>query len=369
MSPDVSLDPSALDAPAFRALSAAVEQAAEAIMVTDARADLPGPEILYVNRAHGRTFGYGRDEVIGQTPRMFQGPKTDRGVLDRIRRRIEAGEPAQVEAVNYRKDGSEFVLQWEIAPVRDEGGVVTHWVGTQRDVTEQRRLEDEVLTASAREQERMARELHDGLGQVLTGAAMQLQVLETLIGRGDLDAAALAARAGRAHELVAGAHEQARAIARGLSPLAIEPDGLDAALARFAADAEAALGVDCTVEAEVHVVLGSAEEAGHLYRIVQEAVTNAVRHGRAGRVAVGLADAGGGAVALTVRDDGAGIADEALEGGGGLGLRTMAYRARRVGGALDVRRLEGGGTAVRVRFSPRRPGGAAGDGAAGASPV
>ena len=339
-----------------RLLAAAVEQAAEAILVTDAEIDAPGPRILYANRAHQRIFGYETAELIGQSPRMFQGPETDRSVLDRVRRRLEAGEPASAEVVNYRKDGAPFVLEWEIAPVRDAAGAVVNWVGTQRDVTERRRLEHEVLAAAGREQERMARELHDGLGQLLVGAQMKLAVLEgELRDPAALDPKALAAAAARVSEIVGKAHGQARAIARGLFPVNVAPDGLGEALDRLVTEAHESLGVEATISSSTPVVLRSSEQAGHLYRIAQEAITNAVRHGHAGHVTVGLDRLDDGTVALTVRDDGVGIPDEALEGGEGIGLRTMAYRARRVGGVLDVWRREDGGTAVRVRFTPAAP--------------
>ena len=328
-------------------LAAAVEQAAESIIVTDAELDAPGPRTIYANRAHCRLFGYGLDEIVGRSPRMYQGPETDRAVLDRIRRRLEAGEEVNSETVNYRKDGTAFTLQWEIAPVRGEDGRITHWVGTQRDVTERRRLEHEVLVAAEREQERMARDIHDGLGQVLTGSAMMLSAAEReLAADGRAELAADLARI-RGH--VSDALDQARAIARGLFPVEIDPDGLAPALRQLCEDVAGVLGVACTFEAGDRLAVASSESAGHLYRIVQEATTNAVRHGRARAVDVTLSRDGDDAV-LAVRDDGSGISEAAVEGGGGLGLRTMAYRARRVGGTLEVQPADGGGTVVRVRF-------------------
>ncbi|WP_420456897.1 PAS domain S-box protein [Rubrivirga sp.] len=329
-----------------RLLAAAVEQAAEPIVVTDVGLDEPSPRILYANAAHARTFGYTVSEILGQSPRMFQGSKTERAVLDRVRARLEAGEAVQAETVNYRKDGSEFVLQWEIAPVRDEDGVLVNWVGTQRDVTEQRRLEREILEVAAREQERMARDLHDGLGQVLTGAAFRLQALHNRLEQADDPE--LAADALRSRELVEDALGQARAIARGLFPINTEPDGLAEALARLATDAELAFGIVCSFDGPP-VVVSSREHAAHLYRIAQEAMANAARHGRAGTVEIALAQDGGLAT-LTVCDDGVGIPDAALAGGEGLGLRTMRYRADRVGGEFEVRPKEGGGTVVAVTF-------------------
>lgn len=333
-----------------RLLAAAVNAAAESILVTTAQVDEPGPQILYANPAHRRIFGYEPGEALLPSPRDYQGPKTDRAVLDRVRRKMEAGEPVRAETINYRMDGTEFVLEWEIAPVRDEDGQLTNWVGTQRDVTEQRHLEHEVLKVAGREQERLAQELHDGLGQLLTGTQMKLAALErALMNRGE---AGLAADAARSAEIIGEAHEQARSIARGLFPVNIAPDGLANALAKLADEVRDDLGVDATFSADGPVAVRASEEAGHLYRIVQEAVTNAVRHGGAREIEIALTSEADGLVALTVRDDGSGIPDDALAGAGGLGLRTMGYRARRVGGMIDVSRREGGGTAVRVRFSP-----------------
>ena len=331
-----------------RLLVAAVEQAAEPIVVTDTQVDEPGPRILYANQAHHRVFGYDVEEILGRSPRIFQGPKSERAVLDRVRERLKAGEAVQAETVNYRKDGSEFVLQWEIAPVRDEDGRLVNWVGTQRDVTERRDLEREILEVAAREQEKMAQDLHDGLGQVLTGAAFRLQALyHALDGLGE---DGLAADAIRTRELVEGALGQARAIARGLFPINVEPDGLADALGRLAADAATAFEIECTFEGE-EVVAPSREHAGHLYRIAQEALANAARHGRATSISILLTRAAGEAT-LSVFDDGVGISDTALAGGEGLGLRTMRYRADRVGGEFAVRPRLGGGTIVAVTFEP-----------------
>ena len=334
-------------------LAAAVEQAAESIVVTGPDVDAPGPEILYANRAHLRTFGYELDEVVGKTPRMYQGPKTDRAVLDRIRTRLEAGEPVRVETVNYRKDGSEFTLEWEIAPVKDGDGRVVNWVGTQRDVSERRQLEREMLQVSAREQERLARDLHDGLSQLLSGAAFKLQALWSQLERDGLDA--YAADAQRTREIVEEALGQARAVSRGLHPIDIEPDGLMVALERLSADAAEAYGIDVAFTFDQPVLAGSREHAGHLYRIAQEAVANAARHGRAEVVGITLSHGADGVVTLSVQDDGTGIPEEALDEGGGLGLRTMQARADRVGGRLEVRRREGGGTLVTVTFLAPSP--------------
>jgi PAS domain S-box-containing protein len=135
----------------------ALEHAYDAVVITTPELDPPGPEILYVNAAFTGMTGYEAAEVIGQTPRILQGPKTSRGVLDRLRMQLERGESFAGRAVNYRKDGSEFWLEWRIAPVFDEHHHVLHFVSLQRDVTESVRMLNTVQQSRA-EIDRLARE-------------------------------------------------------------------------------------------------------------------------------------------------------------------------------------------------------------------
>ncbi|PSQ87712.1 MAG: hypothetical protein BRD42_01100 [Bacteroidetes bacterium QS_3_64_15] len=126
----------------LRLLSEAVEQAKESVLITEAEPlDEPGPRIEYVNEAFEEMTGYSEKEVLGETPRILQGPKTEREVLDSLRAALEAGEETEEETVNYRKDGTPYLVQWNIFPVRGEEGEIEHWVSVQRDVTEQREQE------------------------------------------------------------------------------------------------------------------------------------------------------------------------------------------------------------------------------------
>jgi PAS domain S-box-containing protein len=126
----------------LRLLIAVLEQSTESVLITTAQLDLAGPQIVYVNPAFTRMTGYTSEEVIGKTPRILQGPKTDRSVIQRLRADCEAGKVSCGETINYRKDGSEFYLEWSVGPVWDEQGKITHFVSTQRDVTERRRVDE-----------------------------------------------------------------------------------------------------------------------------------------------------------------------------------------------------------------------------------
>ncbi|RLK48230.1 diguanylate cyclase with PAS/PAC sensor [Alkalispirillum mobile] len=131
-----------------RLLMAALEQSYNAVVVTEPQLDGPGPRIRYVNAAFEQMTGYRREELIGQTPAMLQGPATDPEELQRLRRQLEQGEFFEGSAVNYRKDGRPYHVQWSISPVLDDDGVVTAWLSIQRDVTRERQLEQEARLLS-----------------------------------------------------------------------------------------------------------------------------------------------------------------------------------------------------------------------------
>lgn len=121
--------------PDLGVLFAAVEASGEAILITSAELDEPGPRIEYVNPAFTRMTGYAAREIVGRTPRFLQGSATERTVIDRMRAALRAGEGFQGEALNYRRDGSTYMVEWLITPVREADGSISRWISAQRDVT------------------------------------------------------------------------------------------------------------------------------------------------------------------------------------------------------------------------------------------
>lgn len=119
-------------------LESAIRNDYDSILITELNLEKPGPKIVYVNNGFTRMTGYSKEEAIGNTPRMLQGPKTDRAILDRLKRRLIEGQAFFGHTINYRKDGSEFINQWDIHPLLNADGEVTHWVSYQRDVTEKK---------------------------------------------------------------------------------------------------------------------------------------------------------------------------------------------------------------------------------------
>lgn len=211
-----------------------------------------------------------------------------------------------------------------------------------RDLTERRRLERELLSASDTEQQRIGADLHDGLGQQLTGLACMAAALRDRL-RAKLPAET--ATAEMVARLANEATEQSRALARGLSPVQLEEHGLATALEDLSYQAQRLHNIECRF-----TLRGPSPEmdhigAIHLYRIVQEAIHNAVRHGTALRVRVGLISHGD-RHRLIILDDGQGFDSQAQRGASGRGLRLMHYRANMLGGVLSVRSRLGLGARV-----------------------
>ncbi|MBE9176040.1 PAS domain S-box protein [Synechocystis salina LEGE 06155] len=137
----------------IRLLQSVVVNTNDAVVITEAEPlDDPGPRILYVNEAFTKITGYAAEEILGKTPRVLQGPKTSRTELDKVRQAISQWQSITVEVINYRKDGSEFWVEFSLVPVANKTGFYTHWIAVQRDVTERRRTE-EVRLALEREKE------------------------------------------------------------------------------------------------------------------------------------------------------------------------------------------------------------------------
>lgn len=122
-------------------LESAIQNDYDSILITELDLEKPGPKIVYVNNGFCKMTGYSKEEVIGKTPRILQGPKTDRAILDKLKRKLKEGQAFFGQAVNYKKDGTEFVNQWDIHPLTDADGNITHWVSYQHDITERKRAE------------------------------------------------------------------------------------------------------------------------------------------------------------------------------------------------------------------------------------
>ena len=214
-----------------------------------------------------------------------------------------------------------------------------------RDVTDRRRLEKEILEISSREQIRIGQDLHDGLGQHLTGVTFLTRALENKLAALSLPEAAEAAEIGR---LVLQALSQTRNLARGVFPVELESNGLVQALIELASTVENLFKISCRFEGDGTILLHDRHLTNHLFRLAQEAINNSVKHGKARQVVIDLRKSGDKTV-LAVRDDGVGFPAQGLKTNG-LGLRIMHYRAQKIGGSLEIQSAQNGGTIVSCSF-------------------
>ena len=217
-----------------------------------------------------------------------------------------------------------------------------------REMAERQRLEEEILQISEREQRRIGHDLHDSLCQHLTATALAGQVLGERLAAKSLPEAADAAKV---VELVEEGITLARNLARGLYPVQMEAEGLMAAFEDLAANITRGARVRCVFERDAPVLMHDDAAATHLYRIAQEAVRNAIQHGKPKRIGIALSERNG-QVTLTVEDDGVGVPDTCERAG--LGIRIMAHRAAMIGGSFAIEPAPTGGTIVTCSF-PKPP--------------
>jgi PAS domain S-box-containing protein len=135
----------------IRLLQSVVVHSHDAVVITEAQPiDEPGPKIIYVNQAFTKMTGYTLEEVLGKTPRILQGEKTSRQKLDQVRRCLKKWKPVTVEVINYRKNGSEFWVEFSLVPVTNKSGYYTHWISVQRDITERKNTEQALKRSEER---------------------------------------------------------------------------------------------------------------------------------------------------------------------------------------------------------------------------
>jgi PAS domain S-box-containing protein len=308
--------------------------------------------IRMANPAFERMFGFvpgsavctSVDDLIAQPP----GVRREQLDLKLLGSAVGMPGPAPVEFTCRRRDGSTFEAACVATLTHLDGA--THRLAVITDVTERRGLEREILEIAGREQLRIGSDLHDGLGQDLTGVALMLRSVvaqlrkENSSARGDVEDII---------SLVNGAIESTRAMARGLAPVGADRGGLIAGLQSMAVRGMERYGVRAHFSTSLKEPLTLDDGAAtHLYRIAQEAFTNAIRHGRVTQVTIDLATAEG-TLALSVQDNGRGFDERSPSNG--MGMKLMRYRAQMLGGDVTIANNEGGGVIVRCTCPHRAP--------------
>jgi len=297
------------------------------------------------NKGAERIYGYAENEVIGQPISILVAADRQDEAPEMLGRVARGESINHYETVRRRKDGEEIYLSLTISPIRNWEGRIVGASSVARDITERKRHEQEILAVSEHEQRRIGQDLHDDLCQRLAGIRLMADVLQRdLLAKAKPEAEQAGMIAARIRDAIA----NTKNIARGLSPVALESNGLMDALQELAENSAKLFQITCEFRFEECVLVDDNTVAMHLYRIAQEAVTNAVKHGGAKEIVIHLAESEDKCI-LTITDDGRGL-PETFAKNQGTGLHIMKYRAATIGASLDVCRAGGRGICVSCSF-------------------
>ena len=327
----------------LRSQALAVEVMHEGVVLSDS-----GGIIRMTNPAFDRMFGSVKGALIGKhLDGLPCDPPLDRRIAesaDDAAARSGAPLVSELTVRGHREGEGPLFVEAVITSLVLRGE--RFWLTMIQDATARRQLEREVLEVANREQQRIGNDLHDGLGQELTGIALLLRGLEN---RAEREAPALSPSIEEVALLVNDAIFTTRALARGLSPVTFDRGGIALALDGLAQRLSAMFHIDVRCEADDTLERGlESANALHLYRIAQEAVTNAAQHGQAGNVRIRLCPDGDRGL-LRIEDDGSGFNPTTLQSKG-LGLRIMRYRAQMMAGSLRIESARARGTIVSCWF-------------------
>lgn len=322
-------------------MKAIVDHAVEGIITIDERG-----AIQHFNNAAEKIFGYRENEVRGKNVKVLMPPPYRGEHDDYLENYLRTGKKKIIgkgrEVRGRRKDGSIFPMELSVNEIRlDDERLFT---GLVKDISHRRQLENEILQISEQERQRIGRDLHDGLGQMLTGIKLISQNLARKLKANSLPGAD---EVQEISDMIQEADQQAKALAHGLVAIELGAEGFRESITRMCDRGETMFEITCRLELEEDIDVPDRMMATHMYRIVQEAVNNAVKHGRADTVWVRFYQADG-FLNLEIEDDGVGFSRAAEEGGEkGIGVDTMGHRAHIMGGHLEIGESSEGRTRVR----------------------
>jgi PAS domain S-box-containing protein len=325
-------------------LSAILDTVGALVVVLDRQG-----RVIQFNRACEELTGYTFNEAQGKPIwELFLAPVEIEEFKLLFEKICEKAERAEYESCWIRYDGSPRTIAWSAAVLPGDQQTTNYVIASGIDISERKRLERTILKISEREQRRIGQDLHDGLGQHLTGIAFMSKVLQEKLTEESMPESTDAAKIVK---LVNDAIRKTKELSRGLLPVVSEENGLMSALRQRAGELEDLFQIRCQFECEEPVLIGDVNVATHLYHIAQEAVNNAIRHGKSRTILIRLAGKDGTGE-LSIKDDGDGFPKHPTTQPG-VGLSIMNYRAVMIGGSLKVQPNQNRGVTVNCKFPLR----------------
>lgn len=330
-----------------RAILATVLDSLDALVYV---ADMESHELLFLNKFAREAFGNVTGKLCWQALQSNQNGPCPFCTNSRLLR--QDGQPDEPVIWEFQNTINRHWYMIQDSAIKwVDGRIVRLEIATDitsKKKTEEhvRNLERQIMDISERERERIGYELHDGLGQQLTGIAFLCKALSQKLAAQSL------AEAKDASQIVTMINQSVldtRQLARGLQPVEVEENGLMSALETLAANIENLFHVRCEFRCDTPVLVQDNAVANHLYRIAQEAATNSVKHGKAARISIELA-APQGRIQLIIRDDGKGFEPAPDYIDCGIGLQIMRYRANIIGASLEIETAPAQGTQLRIYF-------------------
>jgi PAS domain S-box-containing protein len=331
----------------LKLLEVAISNITDAVVITEfSPIDLPGPVIVFVNDAYTKMTGYTKEELIGKSPRILQGPKSDRAELNRLRKALENKTSCEIEIINYRKNGEEFWSSVSVSPILGISGNYTHWLAIKRDITAQKKLERKIAKASIAGQEKekyiIGRELHDNISQILVGSLLTLSMVRELSVK-DTN------WINKTRTHITNAINEIRKLSHELAPAASFKneslqDSFETLLSSINAGGTLKISSHFDQLDQKHL---RSDIQLTLYRILQEQLQNIIKHADATAIDLSIAIMGE-SIKMRVYDNGRGFDPKSTTYG--IGLSNMRKRAEIFSGSFSVNSSAGKGCELIVEI-------------------
>lgn len=301
--------------------------------------------MVHVNQATLDILGYSRKELLNRTPWEvgIMSPEEKLRSLERLQVLLKGGSNPTRETILTAKGGRDHLFSLSSVSTRSPDGEIDRIIVTGADLTERNQLQKEILKISEQEQSRIGHNLHDGVGQTMTGLSSLMESLETELS------GELRVRAARIRQLVQDAIQEVRSMSHSMSPTAVKNRGLGGAFQLLAESIVTNHRTACGCDLDPDIRVDDPEKVTHIYRIAQEAANNALRHGKPKNITIRLKRLGSKECVLRIENDGFGLSKK-KKNGEGIGIRVMDYRANLIGGTLKVESRPRGGVSVVCQF-------------------